>query len=344
MKVKKYSFFKSNNLYFYTILILLCIMLTNVKINAQSTNDSSYIYIHPKSPGLDVGMIKCVSKLFIRKNSSEKRVLKKDYDSKAAKIPKRLLKKFQIDILQVNGRNVTFISPKSNSSGKYILYLHGGAYVNNIYRQHWIFTSQLVQKTKCTMVFPDYPLAPLSTYKDAFEMLDCLYDILLTKTDSKNILLMGDSAGGGLALALAQKQKNEGKPSTSQVILIAPWLDVSLSNPDIAEVQKNDPMLHAKSFAPVSKAWAGNTELSNYLVSPINGTLEGLPKISIFIGTHDILVADCRKLKSLLDQKNIPFNCFEYPKLFHDWVLFTPIKESKVAIEQICKLILEGKI
>lgn len=325
-------------------LILFNFILFAMNIKAQTTSDSSFVYIHPKSPGLDVGMIKCVSKLFVRKNSSEKRVLKKNYDSKAASIPKRLLKKFNFDIIQVKGRNVTFISPKSNSSGKYILYLHGGAYVNNIYPQHWIFTSYLVQKTKCTIVLPDYPLAPSSTYIDAFEMLDCLYEILLQKTNSKNILLMGDSAGGGLALALAQKQKNEGKPCTSQLILIAPWLDVSLSNPEIADVQKNDPLLHAKSFAPVSKAWAGNTELSNYLVSPINGTLEGLPKISIFIGTHDILVADCRKLKSLLDQKNIPLNYFEYPKLFHVWVLFTPIKESKVAIEQICNLILDGKI
>lgn len=250
----------------YKSQILTCFVLLSMNIMAQSSNDTSYVYNHPKSPGLDIGIIKFVSNIFIRKNSSEKRVLKKDYVSIAAKIPKRLLKNFNIDIIQVNGRKVTFISPKSNSSGKYILYLHGGAYVNNIYRQHWIFTSQLVQKTNCTMVVPDYPLAPLSTYKDAFEMLDCLYDILLTKTDSKNILLMGDSAGGGLALALAQKQKNEGKPSTSQVILIAPWLDVSLSNPDIVEVQKNDPILHANSFEPVSKAWAGNSELSNYLI------------------------------------------------------------------------------
>lgn len=328
----------------YKSLILTCFVLFSMNIMAQSPNDTSYVYIHPKSPGFDVGIIKFVSNIFIRKNSSEKRVLKKDYVSKASSIPKRLLKNFQIDIIQVNGRNVTFISPKSNASRKYILYLHGGAYVNNIYRQHWIFTSQLVQKTNCTVVLPDYPLAPTDTYVNAFVMLDCLYEILLQKTDSKNIILMGDSAGGGLALALAQKQKNEGKPSASQVVLISPWLDVSLSNPEIIEVQKNDPILHAKSFKPVSKAWAGNTDLSNYLVSPINGTLEGLPKISIFIGTHDILLADCRKLKSMLDQKNIPLNYFEYPKLFHDWVLITPIKESKIATEQICKLILNGKM
>ncbi len=322
-------------------LAVLFFILSFANIKAQSSTDSSFVYIHNQPPGMDVRMIKGLTKLFIRKNSSEKKVLKKDYVSKAAPIPKRLFKDFQIDITQVMGRNVTYISPKTNASGKYILYLHGGAYVNNIFRQHWVFISKLVQKTNCTMVVPDYPLAPTATYIDAFAMLDSLYEILLQKTDSKNILLMGDSAGGGLALALAQKQKNEGQPSASQVILISPWLDISLSNPEIEDVQKNDPILHAKSLYHASKAWAGMSELTNYLVSPIYGNFDGLPKISIFIGTHDILIADCQKLKSLLDQKNIPMNYFEYPELFHVWVLFTPIKESKVAIEQICKLILD---
>lgn len=221
-----------------------------------------------------------------------------------------------------------------------MFFLHDGGYINNIFRQHWLFAAGIIRKTHCTFIIPDYPLAPAAMYNDAFTMLYAIYDELLKNVNASDIILMGDSAGGGLALALTEKQQKDGIPQADQIILLCPWLDVSMTNPEIKEIQKKDVVLCVNSLVMAGKAWAGSSSTNHYLVSPINGSMEGLPRISLFIGTHDILLADCRKLKFIMDQKGIAMNYYEYPKMFHDWMMLTSLKESEIAMLQIVSLIL----
>jgi acetyl esterase/lipase len=314
--------------------------LLAMSLKAQKAVDTSMVYIHQSSPSGKVRILKFAAKLFLPKNSIQKHLAKGHYESKAARIPKSLFAGFTIDTTHVNGRNVYMISAKGEETGKYVLYLHGGGYINNIFRQHWQFAAKIISETHCTFILPDYPLAPSDTYEEAFVMLDAIYCDLLSKTNAGNIILMGDSAGGGLALALAEKQKKEGVPVPGQIILLCPWLDITMSNPDIKEIEKKDVTLRVNSLVMAGKAWAGTTNTEYYLLSPINGSLEGLPHISVFIGTHDILIADCRKLKTLTDQKGIALNYFEYPGMFHDWMMLVSLKESKKAMSQITSLIL----
>ena len=150
---------------------------------------------------------------------------------------------------------------------------------------------------------------------------------------------MGDSAGAGLALALSQKLKTENIEQPSKIILLSPWLDVSMKNPDAELIEKNDIMLKIDSLKRAGKLYAGNSNTDNYLISPINGSIEDLPEISIFIGTHDILYPDCIKLKNKLKEQKVAFNFFEYPKMFHDWMLVTMLDESKNVLQQIATII-----
>ncbi len=322
--------------------IIVCVIFMFVSnIQAQTASDTAINYVHHSSPSFEVRLLKFAARMFLPKNSLLKKLGRDHYVSKAAPIPKQLFSEFTIDITQVCGRNVYAISPKGKKSGKYVLFLHGGGYINNIFHQHWKFIAQIIRETNCTFIVPDYPLAPAANYKDAFTMLDAIYSAILSKTSASDIILMGDSAGGGLALALAEKQKKESLPQANQIILLAPWLDVRMTNPEIKEIEQQDVTLRVDNLVVAGKAWAGTSSTDNYLISPINGSLEGLSRISIFIGTHDILLADCRKLKSLLKQKGIPMNYFEYPKMFHDWMMLVSLKESKCAIAQIGALILE---
>jgi acetyl esterase/lipase len=320
-------------------LFLFIIFILPLIMNAQARRDTSTVYIHQDAPSFSARFLETMARLFLPKNRMLKMEGKEHSMPEAATIPRHLFSEFNIDITEVCGRKVYSIAPKGNSTGKYVLYLHGGAYIHSIYRQHWKFAAKIIRETNCTFILPDYALAPACTYADAFIMLEAIYKSLLAKADAKDIILMGDSAGGGLALALAEKQRNDGATQSAQIILLAPWLDVSMSNPDIKEVQKKDAILRAKSLVVAGKAWAGGSSTDNYLVSPVYGSLDGLPMVSIFIGTHDILIADCRKLKAIMEQKGIPVNYFEYPKMFHDWMMLTSLKESKKAISQICSLI-----
>jgi acetyl esterase/lipase len=239
----------------------------------------------------------------------------------------------------VHNRNVFTLAPKNEFGSHFILYLHGGAYVNNFLKQHWDFVSKLIPQTNASIILPDYPLAPESTYKDTLEMVFEVYKDMLSSIDPKNIIFMGDSAGAGLALAMAQKMKIDDIQQPKQIILLSPWLDVSMSNPEAKTIEKRDVLLNIKSLRMAARSYAANTDLKNYLMSPIYGSMSGLAKISIFIGTHDVLYPDCLKIKKSLEEQGISFNFFEYPNLFHVWMVITGLKESKSALSQITKLI-----
>lgn len=231
------------------------------------------------------------------------------------------------------------LRPKNKKeNGKHILYLHGGAYVQTFVIFHWEFLAELVNKTGCIVTAPDYPLAPDHTYKESFTLASVLYHQLIAAEDNRHLILMGDSSGGGFALALAQKLKQEHVVQPCQIILLSPWLDITLSNPGIHEVNGFEPFLGIEGLRQAGKKYAGDESPDHYLLSPIYGSFEGLGKISVFIGTKDILVADTRKLKALADQKEIDINYQEYENMFHGW-MFLNIPESKKVKEEIIGLI-----
>lgn len=258
---------------------------------------------------------------------------------KSPEPPGKILKACHVDKFKINNRNVFTLSPKNKkASEKHILYLHGGAYVDSFLTFHWSFIARLVKELNCTVTAPDYPLAPENTYKESFAMLTTLYSQLLTTTDSHHFIFMGDSSGGGFALALAQEMRNLHIEQPDQIILLSPWLDITLTNPFIKDIDGIGPFLEIEGIRKAGKMYAGGTNPDHYLLSPINGSLEGLGKISVFIGTRDILAADTRKLKSLAESKGIAINYYEYEGMIHAWMLLN-LPESKIARQQIIDLV-----
>ncbi|HET6766528.1 MAG TPA: alpha/beta hydrolase [Chitinophagaceae bacterium] len=240
---------------------------------------------------------------------------------------------------KVNNREVFSLAPREQkASAVHILYLHGGAYIQNFITLHWNFLAMLVKKTGCTIVAPDYPLAPDHTYKESFAMAETLYRDLILSNEPKNIIFMGDSAGGGFALALAQKMRNDNIPQPGKIILLSPWLDATLTNPGMKEINGFIPFAGIETLQQIGKKYAGDAGPDHYLVSPINESLEGLGKISVFIGSKDILVADARKLRSLAASKKIHMNYYEYEDMFHAW-MFLNFPEAKKARHQIVDLV-----
>lgn len=236
----------------------------------------------------------------------------------------------------VNGRSVFTLNQKHNSQ-KHILYLHGGAYVEGFVKPHWDFLYMLIQNLDCIITAPDYPLAPAYTFRQSFAMVLDIYKDLV-KTNPTNLILMGDSSGGGFALALAQLIKKENIIQPQQIILLSPWLDIGLTNPAIKDVDPSDNFLGVDGLKMAGEAYAAGERSDYYLLSPIYGPLEGLAKISVFIGSREILVADTRKLKELAFEKGITLNYFEYPGMFHAWMLLN-LPESKKAKNEILELI-----
>jgi len=304
---------------------------------ALNNQNTSIYYIHDRPESFMSKISKLILWLLGMKKSIEKDMTSSNINQEAAPVPKSLLTNFQIDLDENNGRKVWTVRSKQNGSDQVILYLHGGAYIYNIYKEHWQLIEKLLKKTGATIVVPDYPLAPQFNSTEALAFMHTVYQKLLEKFTPGNISLIGDSAGGGLAFAFVQSLRNDSRSLPQQLILLSPWLDVAMKNPDIHAVDKYDKILGIKGLQLAGEAYADKLDLKDYRVSPIYGDLNQLPKISIFIGTHDLFIADSRKLKSKLESANIPFNYFEYPKMMHVWIVVSALKEAKYCVSQIVK-------
>ena len=204
-----------------------------------------------------------------------------------------------------NGRKVFIIKSKqAQNTEKYILYFHGGSYVAEISLLHWEFLQNLAIDTNATIIVPDYPLTPKYHYTDVFNMIEPMYKKIVEKIDSDKLIVMGDSAGGGMSLALCEKIGEQDIPQPSKLILLSPWLDVRLENTEILETEKNDKQLNKQALQLAGIAYIGDNE-STYLVNPVDGPLDKLKNVIIYTGTYDILNPDVHILEQRANEVNV---------------------------------------
>ncbi|QPA24735.1 alpha/beta hydrolase [Mammaliicoccus fleurettii] len=221
-----------------------------------------------------------------------------------------------------------------------ILYIYGGTFVLQPSVFHWRFMDKLAYETLHEVVLPIYPKAPEYTYRETHQAIEQAYRRLLKETDADNIVIMGDASGGNMALSFVQKLMEQDElPLPRQLYLISPWLDLSLSNPDITEqVQKKDPIQNVFSLKSVAKVWVDDLERKNPRVSPMYGPVRGLPPVYMFGGTSEIFYPDMRKLADYFEAEQQPIHFYEYIDMVTAFPLY-PIVESRKVLKQIRKTI-----
>ena len=215
--------------------------------------------------------------------------------SAAAPPPRRL--RHRVDVERVAGFDVVRVRPPSRlptTAPGALVHFHGGAFRSGIARQHWDLIGQLADATGREVWVPRYGLLPEHTADDALALLAALADRL---REVGRVHVIGDSAGGNLGLLAAQSWGEAGTgPEVVGVTLIAPWLDLSLSNPRIPEVARVDPWLDPESVRPLGVAWAAGRDTQDPAVSPLFGRLTGLPPMAVLVGTRDVCLPDCEVL------------------------------------------------
>ena len=175
-----------------------------------------------------------------------------------------------------------------------MVYLHGVRYTNEIVEQQWGFVGHLARTVGCEVLVPVYGLAPAHHAPEALALVsDLLTDLV---ADGRRCVLAGDSAGGGLALAAAQLASPEVRHAVAGLVLIAPWVDLTMVNPAIDEIEPHDPWLTRAGLHPIARSWADGIPLDDPRVSPLHGELGGLPPVEVWVGTRDITLPDCREL------------------------------------------------
>lgn len=232
---------------------------------------------------------------------------------------------------------------KTTNSNLVILYIHGGSYVAGIMKEHWLFLNNICMDiSDCTVIIPDYPLPPKYNHKDVFRMVEGLYSEIINNVDSEKLIVMGDSAGGGLSLALMQKVGIDNKKQPEKLILISPWLDIKMQNSKIDEVQKVDKILNKNALKLAGNLYLGKGNKDSYLTSPIDGPLDKLRNVTIYTGTYDILNPDVQELVKRSKEENIDIKVNQTEKAQHIWILS---KNNKLyhSKEDYNELILELK-
>lgn len=200
----------------------------------------------------------------------------------------------RITLAPLDGHPVYRVAPTGRSgepapAGR-ILYLHGGAYVRPINRHHWNFVVDLAGRSGCEIVVPLYPLAPRHNGLTAFDFVSRLYR--RESADPRPLILMGDSAGGGLALALAGWIRDQSLPAPRQLVLLSPWLDVEIPHPQALQLQAADPMLTLDGLRRAGRAYAGPLGGAHPVISPARGDPRGLPPMAIHVGGRELIGPD----------------------------------------------------
>jgi monoterpene epsilon-lactone hydrolase len=219
-----------------------------------------------------------------------------------------------------------------------VLYLHGGGFMAPISAWQVSYAARMADELDARVVMPDYPLAPEHTWRDSHRDLVELAERLATGDE---LVIVGDSSGGGLALAIAQTLRDRGGRQPSRLLLISPWVDLTISTPETAALDAVDTWLFLGKLEAYAGWWAGTPEdLGRPEVSPALGNLSGLPPALMFCGTRDLLVPGCRLLARRAAEAGWDLTYVEEPGLIHIYPVLPLIPEARRAwrrtVEFLC--------
>lgn len=254
--------------------------------------------------------------------------------------PARLRRRHEVSTRRVGGFDCHTVAPRGRPAERAAVYLHGGAYVGEISPQHWALVSRMADAGVRVEV-PIYGLAPQHTYREAFPFVTAVYRELLDEFPADAVTVAGDSAGGGLALGLARTLDGAGLPQPRRLILIAPWLDLTISNPEVPAVEARDPWLSAAGLHPAAEAWAGGDDPTDPRLSPLNGPLTGLAPIDVHVGTRDICLPDALLLRDRARAEGTPLRLTVCPGAVHVYPL-VPAPEGRAAARAIVREVASG--
>lgn len=244
-----------------------------------------------------------------------------------------LRREFRIERTETLGMPGWRLAPLQAGSMR-LLYLHGGAYVHELIGPHWDIVAGLARRTGATVDVPLYPLAPRHTWSDAAIPLLELTRHLRAEALNDCFAMAGDSAGGGLALSLCQVMRDQREPLPDSLVLLSPWLDGRVDHPMQMVMASKDRMLAAPGLRWAADQWGRGIGVDDPRISPIHGSLRGLPKMLVLTGTLDLLHVDAWRLRDKASEDNVELSYRAYKDMFHVWMA-APIPEARQALDEV---------
>jgi epsilon-lactone hydrolase len=231
--------------------------------------------------------------------------------------------------------------PRTGSGHKVIYYLHGGGYISGSAKTGRPLTAPLARQMGVRIFSLDYSLAPEHHFPAGLDDAVAGYHWLLSQgIEPANISVMGDSAGGGMTLALALRLRDAGDPLPASLVCLSPWTDMTGNSKSIAANADRDPMFVAEDVHRYADAYLGNQTRLEPLASPLLGNLADLPPMLIQVGRNEVLLDDARSLDDKVRAAGGSSELHIYESVPHGWHFGAPfVPESREALRQIAEFI-----
>ena len=218
-----------------------------------------------------------------------------------------------------------------------MLYLHGGGYCVGSIDSHRALASRIGLAACCRTLLIDYRLAPEHPFPAALDDACSAYDWLLDSgVSNERLLVAGDSAGGGLALALLLALNERRRPLPAGAVCLSPWTDLAMSGDSARNGEVDDPMVRLPEAQELAALYAQDHDPREPLISPLHGDLAGLPPLLLQVGTRELLLDDSRRFASAAREAAVDVTLEEWEGLMHVWQIFAPmVPESVEAIASL---------
>jgi epsilon-lactone hydrolase len=212
-------------------------------------------------------------------------------------------------------------TPDGADLGAVIMYVHGGGYIGGSIATHRNLTGHLARAVGCRVLSVDYRLAPEHPHPAPIEDALTTYRWLLNQgIDSARIAISGDSAGGGLAVAVQLAIRDEGLAMPAASAPISPWVDMSAGGASVTTREELDPMVSGDDLSTIAGIFLGNNGTpSDPLASPLEGDLAGLPPMLIHVGDHEVLLSDSERLADKAAKAGVDVTLEVWPEMIHVW-------------------------
>ena len=219
-----------------------------------------------------------------------------------------------------------------------VLYFHGGGYVIGSPKTHRALTAKLGMSAGARVFAADYRMGPENPFPAAVEDAFSAYKGLIDKEgfDPSKTAISGDSAGGGLTMALLVKLRDEGIPLPKCAALLSPWVDLTGDSPTLTSLADRDPIVQKESLLQLAGWYLGGADAKNPLASPLFANLKNLPPLLIHVGTDETLLDDSKTLHKNAKKAGVPSEIEIWDDMIHVWHAFHFIlPEGAEALDKI---------
>lgn len=232
------------------------------------------------------------------------------------------------------GRPAMWVRPRHGGTDQVLLYFHGGGYVMGSSRSHTRIVAKFVRATRAPAVVFDYRLAPEHPFPAALEDAIATYRALRAQgIAASRVVFVGDSAGGGLALATLLACRDAGEPLPAAVVTLSPWTDLACTG---ASHTESDPVAPAGSWAVFSRYYVATADARSPLVSPLYGDLRGLPPMFVSVGEREAMRDDAIRFVAKAQAAGVAVRLEVGAALFHCYPVFAPaFPEATAAMRAI---------